>query len=159
MSSHVPSHQNKICLVLIEKIKYWPQSSVLSKLCFDVLGPVNWSQNRSYNLISENNSYLTTHIKLDQPYHHIPWLRNLCLQKMIVVNHWNSQSVLKKLFWWVGDLWTHLRTEVMTKSVKIFAISLHITTSWGYYVTIFHCSELYVYKKLLWSIIEILNQY
>ena len=39
---------------------------------------------------------LTTYIRLGPKCQNSPWLRNLCIQNMIVVNHWFSQTVLNK---------------------------------------------------------------
>ena len=55
------------------------------------------------------------------------------------------QYTKQTFFWGVGDLLTHLKTEVTTKSVKKVVISLHIS-NFGYTVKICHGS-IHLYKK------------
>ena len=49
-------------------------------------GYVNFSKNRSYDQISENNCNFTTYtINLGPKYENVPWLRTLCILTITVV--------------------------------------------------------------------------
>ena len=73
---------------------------------------------KSVNIISDRNKCIT----LGTYYENAPWIQTLSKVKMNIVYHCFSQLVLKKNFGWFGDLLTHLRTELMTKSVKKISI-------------------------------------
>ena len=108
-------------------------------------GPVQSSQNRSYELISEK-SVLTLHI-YDWGYNvKILHGRELFVYKKIVDNNLFSHSVLKK-FVVIG--WGPLNSS-QNRSCELIceknSISLHISNM-RFHVKILHASEFFVYKK------------
>ena len=157
-----PTHWNKVCLGLIEKISHWIQyvfvfielwyqiwlkllhlfncgnhvkisswikalcikkiivndqfsQSVLNKLFLMGRGPVNSSQNTSYDQICDKNQHISQIMTIISNFSMTQksiYTKNHCSQWLIF-----SISTKQTLFQWVGDLLNHLRTQVTTKSV------------------------------------------
>ena len=85
--------------------------------------------------------------------------RTICIQKMIAVILWFSHSVQRNFFMAGWYLWTYLKTDVTTKSVKMGS---HLTTYIQFGLKCHSFSNLrtpYAYKKILHSIFDFMNQY
>ena len=62
------------------------------------------------------------------------------------------------LIWWFGTCEVISEQMLPSNQWELHDFSLHIS-SWGYKVRFFHPSEIYVYKYLLQSIFDFMNQY
>ena len=77
-----------LCIQKFIVVNHWLSQSILSKISCDGLGTCELISVQKLQPNQWKNSKFTIYIKLGLFCQNSPWLRNLCIQIMIVVNHW-----------------------------------------------------------------------